>query len=88
MCPFNFTHCIIGTNIPINFLDDPNPQDWLRIDGFKSYHPGGAMFALADGSVRFLSEAIDYQLFNGLGSVGRQRALSSSLSRNLLQPIS
>jgi prepilin-type N-terminal cleavage/methylation domain-containing protein len=65
---FNFTHCIIGTNIPINNMNDPSSQDWLRIDGFKSYHPGGAMFAVADGSVRFISETIDYQLFNGLGT--------------------
>ena len=34
----------------------------------KSRHPGGANHGLADGSVRFLSETIDLDLYQGLGS--------------------
>jgi len=36
-------------------------------EGFKSCHPGGANFALADGSVRFLSQTIDHQTYQYLG---------------------
>jgi prepilin-type N-terminal cleavage/methylation domain-containing protein len=33
---------------------------WPETRGFKSQHPGGAQFAAADGSVIFISEAIDH----------------------------
>jgi prepilin-type processing-associated H-X9-DG protein len=36
-------------------------------DGFKSRHPGGATFAFADGSVRFLSQTIDHRTYQYLG---------------------
>jgi len=35
--------------------------------GFKSNHPGGALFAFADGSVHFLSQTIDHKTYQLLG---------------------
>ena len=30
--------------------------------------PGGAQFVMGDGSVHFISESIDYRLYNEMGS--------------------
>ena len=40
----------------------------LRVCAFGSSHPGGANFALADGSVRFLSETISLMTFRALST--------------------
>lgn len=42
-------------------------QNWQTSNGFKSRHVGGAQFALADGSARFISENIDYMTYQRLG---------------------
>ena len=41
--------------------------NWSVTWGFKSRHPGGANFALVDGSVRFVSETIDHETFQYIG---------------------
>jgi prepilin-type N-terminal cleavage/methylation domain-containing protein len=64
------------TLIPINFDScDPDhadpchrPCNWNTEVGFKSSHEGGAHFLLGDGSVQFLSENIDHQLYQYLGA--------------------
>ena len=51
----------------INEKDDGNGARSVN-SGASSYHPGGASFCLADGSVVFLSDGIDYQTYNFLGN--------------------
>ena len=54
-------------NIPMNYglhLNEGDRKDfardrWYESQGFKSKHPGGVQFCLADGSVRFIIENID-----------------------------
>ncbi len=49
--------------------------DQLRI-GFRSLHAGGAHFLLADGSVRFVQENIDDQVYEDLGSISDGRVIA------------
>jgi prepilin-type N-terminal cleavage/methylation domain-containing protein len=44
--------------------------------GWGSYHPNGAMYLLGDGAVRFLSTAIDVNLFAALATIGGDEASS------------
>ncbi len=66
---------LMSTIVPINY--DSCSQvvtdkcrcwnNWSTDLAFKSKHPGGAQFAMGDGSVQFLSESIDYANYNKLG---------------------
>ncbi|MAT67901.1 MAG: prepilin-type cleavage/methylation domain-containing protein [Planctomycetaceae bacterium] len=74
----NNSNGLVSTVIPINYdsCQEPNaraadrchqPCTWNTALGFKSAHPGGANFALGDGSVRFLSDDFDHWSFQYLG---------------------
>jgi len=43
--------------------------DWRACYGFASGHPGGVQFARCDGSVSFLPEAINRDVYHALGTI-------------------
>ena len=50
------------------FPSPPTPGDWWNVMSFRSLHAGGANFCMADGSVRFVSETIDYTTYRSLST--------------------
>lgn len=56
----------------LNYLPNPpTPRDWWNVMTFRSHHPGGAHFGLSDGSVRFVSETVDYATYRGFCTKNR-----------------
>jgi prepilin-type N-terminal cleavage/methylation domain-containing protein/prepilin-type processing-associated H-X9-DG protein len=43
--------------------------DWQNSYGFRSRHPGGGHFAMADGSARYISENIDITMYRNLATM-------------------
>lgn len=62
---------------PLNYFPKPpTPGDWWNVISFRSMHPGGANFCMADASVRFISQSIDYNLYRALSTKARGEAVS------------
>lgn len=54
---------------PLNYMPDPpTPDTWPNVMSFRSRHPGGAQFSMADGSIQFVNELIDYTIYRGLST--------------------
>jgi prepilin-type N-terminal cleavage/methylation domain-containing protein/prepilin-type processing-associated H-X9-DG protein len=66
--PINFPTCPGENGVPRAGGTGCNATNsWNTSMGFKSQHPGGAQFVLADGSVRFISENINHVTYQRLG---------------------
>jgi len=54
-------------NTPLNYGLNQDPETFAIVQwearGFRSRHPGGVQFCLADGSVRFIADGIDNTLY-------------------------
>jgi prepilin-type N-terminal cleavage/methylation domain-containing protein len=59
--PINYQTCVPGAG------GCNSNSNWATSQGFKSRHVGGAHILLCDGTVRFVSENIDYTTYQALG---------------------
>jgi len=55
--------------IPLNYQGGAGNSDWANRYSFHSNHSGGANFAFADGSVRFVSDSIDRDTYRALATI-------------------
>ena len=74
---------VSGMTVPINTMEQDGGihgghtvMFWAITSGYKSLHPGGAHFVFGDGNARFLSEAIDHQLYANLGTRAGSEAVT------------
>ena len=51
--------------------------DWNNNYSYASQHPGGGMFTLGDGSVRFITENINLQTYRALGTMDGGESVSA-----------
>jgi hypothetical protein len=63
-------HC---TN-PLNkqmLLPDPlvDYTQWIEAFGFNSYHPGGGVFAMCDGSAVFVNDSVDLNVYRNMATI-------------------
>ncbi|MEW4563124.1 DUF1559 domain-containing protein [Bremerella sp. JC770] len=60
---------VFGTVGVVDFAinEDGGSDGWQEERVFTSRHPGGAIFALCDGSTRFIAETIDMGTYSNLG---------------------
>jgi prepilin-type N-terminal cleavage/methylation domain-containing protein/prepilin-type processing-associated H-X9-DG protein len=73
--------CFAGVVQPPDWLKNSNPPGGpcllLGQWGFRSLHPGGANFAMADGSVKFLKSSISPLTYRALGTRNLGEVISS-----------
>jgi prepilin-type N-terminal cleavage/methylation domain-containing protein len=46
-----------------------DPTNWTMVQSFRSFHQGGLFFAYADGSVHFVSDAIDLTTYRAMATI-------------------
>lgn len=73
---WNFTNVYTGQKINSPTRTTVIGSDWWKNCGSSSHHTGGAHVLMADGSVRFLSNSIDFRTYCYLGDKADGQAAS------------
>lgn len=61
--------CLRSTSNPLNTRPGQGQTLELQNGAFASWHPGGALFAYADGHVQFVNDEIDTTVYRGLSTI-------------------
>jgi prepilin-type N-terminal cleavage/methylation domain-containing protein/prepilin-type processing-associated H-X9-DG protein len=66
--PINYVVPISYGNPNVSQSTFTTNYEYPRVNAFGSLHPGGANFAMVDGSVRFIKQTIAQNIYRGLGT--------------------
>ena len=72
-----FANCVVPPDWLNNATIPGGPCIQLGQWGFRSFHPGGANFAMADGSVKFIKDGVNLTVYRGLGTRNGGEILSA-----------
>jgi prepilin-type N-terminal cleavage/methylation domain-containing protein/prepilin-type processing-associated H-X9-DG protein len=76
-CSWPYTNNTYSTcAIPMNINGKFDPRDWPNAQSFRSEHSGGANFVFGDGTIRFINQSIDLNLYRGLATINGQESIS------------
>ena len=66
LCHARLWYCAIPPNVKAANGKPYDADDWYNNHSFRSRHPGGLQFAFADGSVHFVTDKIDLDLYRAM----------------------
>jgi prepilin-type N-terminal cleavage/methylation domain-containing protein/prepilin-type processing-associated H-X9-DG protein len=67
-----------STAVPLNYkLQPANVENWTHQYTFRSEHAGGANFAMADGSVKFVKSTINFNIYQALSTRDKGEIVSA-----------
>ena len=76
-CWVHANQSVGSTAVPLNYkLRPASVENWTWQISFRSMHPGGANFLLADGSVKFIKDTINFNIYQALSTRGFQEVIS------------
>ncbi len=66
-----------GVDYDVSSIDEDDGGPTYAAVTSRSYHPGGINALFGDGSVHFIKNAINYQTWRAMGTIGGGEVVSS-----------